>query len=161
MSRAPSETSLCDALYKPSLLAHLLTNLTRLRFAERGTVADPTQGYFRRPSVSRSLTAAGLSVLILFFAAISSTFCNADRNAFAEEGVKHSAVRPADLLTFQDASGQTQPVKTAADWEQRRQQILNRMQLAMGKLPDLKQRPAVTYRVLAREETPDPYFSCD
>jgi dienelactone hydrolase len=41
----------------------------------------------------------------------------------------------ARLLVYRDAAGREQPVKTAADWQQRRAAILAGMQEAMGKMP--------------------------
>jgi len=49
----------------------------------------------------------------------------------AEAPVDHS-----QLLSYRDAAGKDQPVKTPADWQHRRSQILTGMQAAMGPLPD-------------------------
>ncbi len=46
----------------------------------------------------------------------------------------------ADLLTWVDATGTRRPVATPRDWEQRRRQILERMQLVMGPLPDASRK---------------------
>jgi acetyl esterase/lipase len=40
-----------------------------------------------------------------------------------------------DVLFYKDASGNTKAVRSIAEWEIKRQQILTRMQLAMGPLP--------------------------
>lgn len=48
-----------------------------------------------------------------------------------------------DLLYYRDASGNKKPVKAAADWQRKRQQILLGMEEAMGKLPDRKHLPAL------------------
>mgnify|MGYP003338950496 FL=1 len=41
----------------------------------------------------------------------------------------------ADLSVYRAADGTLQPIRSAADWQQRRQQILEGMQRAMGPLP--------------------------
>ncbi len=46
----------------------------------------------------------------------------------------------AGLLTWVDATGTLRPVETPRDWEQRRRQILERMQLVMGPLPDASRK---------------------
>lgn len=45
-----------------------------------------------------------------------------------------------DLTYFLDGEGQKQPVRTKADWEQRRAHILAHMQTVMGPLPDASKR---------------------
>ena len=55
----------------------------------------------------------------------------------------------ARLTWYYQSNGQTAPVVTPADWEQRRQQILEGMQLAMGNLPDRHQLPALDMQVLS------------
>ncbi len=57
----------------------------------------------------------------------------------------------SELLTYQDANGETRPVKSAKDWAKRREQILAGMQEAMGKLPDRSHLPAFDAKVLARQ----------
>jgi dienelactone hydrolase len=49
------------------------------------------------------------------------------------------AVRPS-LLSYVDASGARQPVKTPADWQRRREAILKAMQEVMGPLPGAEKR---------------------
>ena len=49
------------------------------------------------------------------------------------------AARPS-LLTYVDATGARQPVKTAGDWQHRRQAILKAMQEIMGPLPGPEKR---------------------
>jgi len=64
------------------------------------------------------------------------------------------AAAPVDhhnLLQFIDAQRNPQPVRTAADWQQRRAQILAGMQQAMGKLPDRTHLPPLDVKVLATE----------
>lgn len=55
--------------------------------------------------------------------------------------------KPA-LLQFTDTSGKLQPVRTQADWDKKRQQILEGMQLAMGPLPHTKSLPVPEIEVL-------------
>lgn len=52
----------------------------------------------------------------------------------------HAQIVTTGLLTYQDVDGSTKPVRTTTQWEIKRQQILDRMQLAMGPLPD-RSRP--------------------
>jgi pimeloyl-ACP methyl ester carboxylesterase len=51
------------------------------------------------------------------------------------------------LMVYRDSAGREQPVKTPADWQQRRQAILIGMQQAMGKLPEPAQWPPLDVRV--------------
>ncbi len=53
---------------------------------------------------------------------------------------------------YLDAEGKTHEVKTKADWEIRRAQILQGFQKATGALPNRKQLPALDIRVKAEEE---------
>lgn len=46
----------------------------------------------------------------------------------------------ASLLMWVDATGTHRPVETPRDWEQRRRQILDQMQLVMGPLPDASRK---------------------
>ena len=79
-----------------------------------------------------------------------------------------SPVDRTNLLVYQDAEGRNQPVKTAADWQRRREQILVGMQAVMGPLPkqwrnlplDLKviedvKLPKVTRRKITYRAEPD------
>ncbi len=56
-----------------------------------------------------------------------------------------------DLTYFLDASGQKQPIRTAADWETRRGHILAGMQAVMGQLPQPKAKVPLEMKVV--EET--------
>lgn len=49
---------------------------------------------------------------------------------------KESSAEKSDLLTYQNPSGEKIPVKSPADWEQKRRQILEDMENGMGELPD-------------------------
>ena len=50
-------------------------------------------------------------------------------------------VEKSDLMTFKDGSGIEKPVKTRSDWKKKRDQILEGMEKAMGKLPDRTDLP--------------------
>ena len=77
-----------------------------------------------------------------------------------------------NLLVFTDAEGRTRPVKTSADWRQRREDLLLRMQQVMGALPahwrdlplDLKvleevRLPTLTRRKIAYRADPDDFVT--
>lgn len=51
------------------------------------------------------------------------------------------------LLVYQGKSKQKKQVKTKAEWQLKRKQVLDRMQLVMGRLPDKKNLPALNIRV--------------
>ena len=63
-----------------------------------------------------------------------------------------SADDHADLTHVRNATGQLIPIKTTADWERRRQQILDNFQLVTGPLPGKTYRVPLDVKVL--EETP-------
>ncbi len=52
-----------------------------------------------------------------------------------------------DLLEFRSADGRVQPVKTAADWQQRRQEALEAFQSVAGKLPGDERRCPLEMRI--------------
>ena len=52
------------------------------------------------------------------------------------------------LLHFVDKSGKTAIVKRLSDWQLKRAQILEGMELTMGKLPDLKNLPGLNVQVI-------------
>src|SRR5215211_2105760 len=54
---------------------------------------------------------------------------------------------PQDLSWFRDEPGQRQAVRTAADWDKRRADVLGRMQAVMGELPDRSKLPPLDLRV--------------
>lgn len=60
-------------------------------------------------------------------------------------------VKPG-LLEYAEASGKLRPVKTKEDWQKKRNQILDGMQLAMGKLPESKSLPTPEIEVLQSEK---------
>jgi hypothetical protein len=55
---------------------------------------------------------------------------------------------PFDLLQYHDADGKVWPVKTAADWQKRRAEILRGMQQVMGKLPGKDRRVDLDVKVV-------------
>lgn len=72
-------------------------------------------------------------------------------NAMFAAELPTSAPRPRldrnNLLTYRDANGAIQPVKTMADWEKRRAEILAGAQHVMGPLPDERKRCALDIKV--------------
>lgn len=52
-----------------------------------------------------------------------------------------------NLLVYQDSAGNSHPVKTIADWQRRRRDILSAMQLVMGPLPDRARLPVLDVKV--------------
>ncbi len=57
-----------------------------------------------------------------------------------------------NLLEYRDGSGEVQPVKTPADWERRRAEIVNSMQQVMGKLPGDDRRVDLDMKVEEKAE---------
>src|SRR3954468_2607566 len=55
--------------------------------------------------------------------------------AEARDGVDANYESHQDLTSFRQSDGSAAPIKTASDWQQRRKQILARMQEALGRLP--------------------------
>jgi dienelactone hydrolase len=66
------------------------------------------------------------------------------------EGVDHG-----NPMLYLDSAGRVQPVRTAQEWEERRQQILAGMQAVMGPLPDEKRRVALDVKVTETVELED------
>src|SRR5665647_3928093 len=54
---------------------------------------------------------------------------------------KSDSFNRTDLLVYLDSNGQKRPVTTLAKWAIKRKQILEGMQKAMGRLPDLSGLP--------------------
>ena len=52
-----------------------------------------------------------------------------------------------DLLKFRDTDGNVQPVKTPADWAQRRAEIVRGMETVMGSLPGKERRVDLAVKV--------------
>ena len=53
----------------------------------------------------------------------------------------------SDLLTYRDSTGLKRPVKILSDWEFKRQQILDSLQMVTGKLPDRTDLPALNIQI--------------
>lgn len=56
------------------------------------------------------------------------------------------------LLTYRTPEGQDRPVRTAADWAIRRQQIEAAAEMVMGKLPDRSRLPPLDVKIIERVE---------
>jgi putative membrane-bound dehydrogenase-like protein len=63
----------------------------------------------------------------------------------------------AKLMFYRDADGRAQPVRSAADWQKRRSQIVEGMAHAMGNLPDRTKLDIPTMEV--KEEVKEPRFT--
>ena len=70
------------------------------------------------------------TVLVLFFVLLIDTLIN-PIHINAQQYISHTY-----LLEFSAENRKSEPVLTPADWHKRRKQIIEGMQLAMGKLPD-------------------------
>jgi dienelactone hydrolase len=57
------------------------------------------------------------------------------------------------LLVYRDAAGREHTIRTAADWEKRREHILANMQLVMGPMPDLSRRVPLAVSVVEEVKT--------
>jgi dienelactone hydrolase len=69
------------------------------------------------------------------------------------EGPRTSAtVDHSQLLVYWTPDGQQRPVRTAADWAIRRRQILEGMEMVMGKLPDRSKLPPPEVKIIGRVE---------
>ena len=55
---------------------------------------------------------------------------------FLSENKSMTQTNHKNVMSYIDSSGSAQPVKSIADWQRRRTQILDGMQQAMGELPD-------------------------
>jgi dienelactone hydrolase len=62
------------------------------------------------------------------------------------------AIDHGNPMVYLDSGGKVQPVRTAQDWEQRRQQILAGMQAVMGPLPDERRRVPLDVKVTEKVE---------
>jgi predicted dienelactone hydrolase len=58
------------------------------------------------------------------------------------------------LLVLREGDGKERPVRTPADWDRRRQQILAAMQEVMGPLPDDSEKVPLEVKVTAEAATP-------
>ena len=77
----------------------------------------------------------GMVLAFLFTAFLFITNCTEDANK-------------SDLLFYKDSEGIEKPVKTLIEWEQKRKQILDSMQAAMGELPDRSNLPPFDIHVI-------------
>jgi dienelactone hydrolase len=64
-----------------------------------------------------------------------------ERNLARDAGSAAGAREDIEILSYEDSTGLRKPVKTQAEWKIKRQQILEGMQQAMGKLPDMSGLP--------------------
>jgi dienelactone hydrolase len=86
-------------------------------------------------------------IAILLGGAIAAWTANAENASAAEPAKKAPAgADHSNLTVYWDASGKQQSVKTPADWEIRRRQILEGIQEAMGPLPDRSNLPPLDVR---------------
>lgn len=60
--------------------------------------------------------------------------------------------QPAGLLTYLDENGTLKKVRSAGDWRKKRDQILSRMQQAMGSLPDTSGLGVPQVQVVSQED---------
>jgi len=83
------------------------------------------------------------------FAAVCALVMMFSNDIFAQgnkaKDIKNSAI--SGLLCYKDKNGRSKPVHNIAQWDQKRRQILDSMQMAMGKLPDRSGLPALDIRV--------------
>jgi hypothetical protein len=77
-----------------------------------------------------------LARLLFGLALFSAAFCSAAERLQREQ-----------LLLFRTASGDVAPVKTTADWQKRRAEILAGMQAVMGPLPGPEKRVPLAVKV--------------
>ncbi|WP_018616961.1 alpha/beta hydrolase [Segetibacter koreensis] len=76
-------------------------------------------------------------------------------SSFAKEIRKGKTSNRSDLLSYVDASGEKKAVTTLREWEIKRQQILDGMQKAMGKLPGLTGLPAFNIEIIEKVKEAD------
>ena len=86
------------------------------------------------------ITSAAMSSLGLVFLNPGSSFGNVIERL--------GNFQKSDLLFYIDSNGKKRPVATLGEWEIKRQQILDGMQQAMGKLPDFLNLPDMDIRIL-------------
>ncbi len=68
--------------------------------------------------------------------------------SFSNVTKKLDSSNRSDLLFYIDLNGQKKPVTTLAEWGIKRQQILDRIQMVMGNLPNLSGLPALDMQIL-------------
>lgn len=75
------------------------------------------------------------------FAALAAAFAGVSSLAVAADPPAAKPRLPRDnLMVYRDAEGTVRPVKTAADWEKRRAEIVRGMEAVMGRLPGNEKR---------------------
>ena len=77
--------------------------------------------------------------------------CSAIHDACAADAAKPARLDRNDLLTFHSPDGKVQNAKTAADWQNRRAEILTGMQEVVGPLPGVEKSCALDVKI--EEET--------
>ncbi len=70
-----------------------------------------------------------------------------DIQAQNRENIKTEKSHGPGLLYLQDAKGRIKPVRTKAEWKRKRQQILDSMQMVMGKIPDRSGLPSLNLQI--------------
>lgn len=65
---------------------------------------------------------------------------------------KASEIDHSDLTFYLDDEGQPQPIQNQADWQQRREQIIQGMEAAMGSLPSRENLPHIAIKAVERSE---------
>lgn len=101
----------------------------------RGTVHLPTQNFHRSILSQIMKSAANFNKIGIF-------------TVFAVIAITGPMVSAADsLLSFRDADGVVRPVESQADWNKKRQQILDGMQAAMGPLPKRSDLPSLDVKI--------------
>jgi dienelactone hydrolase len=90
----------------------------------------------------RTLKAAAL---VLF--AFTSVFAAEKKAAVPKASPPPARLPRADLLVWRNEANVIQPVRTVADWQHRRAQILRGMQAVMGPLPGAEKRCALDVKV--------------
>jgi fermentation-respiration switch protein FrsA (DUF1100 family) len=63
-------------------------------------------------------------------------------------GPDHISFVKDSLLVYRNKAGKHMPVKSTADWQRKRQQILEGMQMAMGTLPKRDHLPALDIKII-------------
>jgi len=85
----------------------------------------------------------GTIIMILFLDLMFSAVIHAQENKAKVAEISNIK----DLLTYKDIRGAKKPVRDLAGWEQKRLQILDSMQMVMGKLPDRSGLPAMDIQI--------------
>ncbi|MES2378870.1 MAG: alpha/beta fold hydrolase [Bacteroidota bacterium] len=92
-------------------------------------------------------------VMILLFLTISLKIFGVTSN-----GAKGKFSYADSLLTYKNKNGQKVPVKTIADWQQKRNQVLAGMQKVMGPLPAMKGLPPLDIQYI--DSLKEDNFTC-